>query len=79
MARNRPKGNGPHMVLEIKTYKNIEFDCKYFGDNFCCNFTGGRCNMKWAKVHCKYYEGVRPKSNSKNNCYINTKKMLIRK
>ena len=61
MARNRPKGNGPHMVTEHKIYSNIDFDCKYFGDNFSCNYNGGRCNMKWARANCKFYEGERPK------------------
>lgn len=59
MSRNRPKGNGPHTVIDHPIYE-VEFDCKYFGENYSCNYTGGRCNMKWARLHCKNYEGLRP-------------------
>lgn len=73
MARNRPKGNGPHMVPEHKTYTDIDFECKYFGDNFSCNYHGGLCNMKWARVNCKFYEGQRPKLKKVIKINIETK------
>ena len=66
MSRNRPKGNGPNTVIDHPIYE-VEFDCKYFGENYSCNYTGGRCDIKWARLHCKNYEGLKP---------IKIKKML---
>lgn len=59
MSRNRPKGNGPHTIIDHPIHE-VDFDCKYFGENYSCNYTGGRCDIKWARLHCKNYEGLKP-------------------
>ena len=66
MPRNRPKGNGPHTIIDRPIYE-VDFDCKYFGENYSCNCTGGYCNIRWARLHCKYYEGIKPITAKKKN------------
>ena len=72
MARNRPKGNGPHTVIDHPIYE-VDFDCKYFGENYSCNKSGGRCDMKWARKSCQFYEGPKPVNKPKKTKTVNKK------